>query len=167
MDDVVVVNERDEVVGTMPKDEAHKTGAPHRIAVVYVENDAGQFLVQIRMSGALDHSAAGHVDPGESYEEAAKRELQEELGIANVALRWIGHGDTSGESSHDGGIRSHVFDVFVCAAEPGVLQEDEVRGVYWADPHDVLNDMKSGESGAVYAGGFRVSLPIYIESRKT
>ena len=41
MSDVVVVNEKDEVIGTMPKKEAHKNGTLHRIAVVYVENTKG------------------------------------------------------------------------------------------------------------------------------
>src|SRR5208283_4017569 len=34
-----------------------------------------------RHPGKLDSSAAGHVDPGETYAETAIRELQEELGI--------------------------------------------------------------------------------------
>jgi isopentenyl-diphosphate Delta-isomerase len=167
MQKVIVVNENDEEIGTMPMSEAHKNGTPHRIAVTYVENTAGQFLVQIRMSGALDHSSAGHVDPGESYIDAAKRELGEELGITGVELTKIGHGVCRNEKSDDGGIGTHVFDVFICVAEPRQLQEDEVKGVHWADPRQVLNDMESGKSGARYAGAFRVSLPIYLESRAT
>jgi hypothetical protein len=45
------------------------------------------------------------------------------------------------------------------------LQEDEVKGVHWANAREVLSDMESGKSGARYAGAFRVSLPIYLESR--
>ena len=44
--DVVVVNEKDEVVGTMSWAEAHKNGTPHRTAVIYVENPKGEILVQ-------------------------------------------------------------------------------------------------------------------------
>ena len=36
-----------------------------------------------------DQSAGGHVDEGETYEEAAKRELKEELGIDNVGLKKV------------------------------------------------------------------------------
>jgi isopentenyldiphosphate isomerase len=161
---VIVVNENDEEIGSMPMSEAHRNGTPHRIAITYVENTAGQFLVQIRMNGVLDHSSAGHVDPGESYIDAAKRELEEELGITDVELRKIGHGVCRDERSEDGGIGTHVFDVFTCVAEPRQLQEDEVKGVHWADAREVLNDMGSGRSGATYAGAFRVSLPIYVES---
>jgi isopentenyldiphosphate isomerase len=166
MSTVIVVNENDEAIGAMPTSEAHRNGTPHRIAVVYVENPVRQFLVQIRMSGALDHSSAGHVDPGESYIEAARRELAEELGIAGVELKKIGHGVCHNETSEDGGLATHVFDVFSCVGEPGQLQEDEVKGVYWADPQEVLSDMQTGKSGARYAGGFRVSLPIYMEARR-
>jgi len=64
---IVVVNEKDEVIGVMSRAEAHKNGIPHRIAVIYVENQKGEILVQVRMTGRLDHSSAGHVDPGEEY----------------------------------------------------------------------------------------------------
>ena len=167
MEEVIVVNESDEQIGTMSKDEAHKDGTPHRIAVTYVENESGQILVQVRMSGALDHSSAGHVHPGESYLDAAKRELGEELGITGVDLRKIGHGICKERFSHDGGMRTHVFDVFACAAEPVQLQKDEVKDAYWADPQNILKDMEGGTSDTVYAGGFRDSLPIYMKSRQT
>ncbi len=135
MDEVVVVNENDEIIGTMPKSEAHKNGTLHRIAVVYVENPKGKILVQHRADGYLDHSSAGHVDVGESYEQAG------------------------GKKS------SHVFDIFKCVGNPGDIQADEVSDVYWAKPEDILLDMQDEENKLKYCGGFLVSLPIYLASR--
>lgn len=159
MSDVVVVNEQDEVIGTMPKSEAHKNGILHRIAVVYVENNKGEILIQNRADGYLDHSSAGHVDPGESYLEAAKRELGEELGIKNIELKLIGHSSTWEEKYLEGKV-SHVFDIFSCIAEPGELQVDEVKSVYWADPKKILEEMKKDKSK--FCGGFIESLKIYL-----
>lgn len=164
MDEVIVVNEDDEVVGKMTKDQAHKDGTPHRIAVVYVENSNGEILIQRRADGYLDHSSAGHVDIGESYEEAARRELSEELGINNVPLSYVGHGVTKNEEYPGGKRSSHVFDIFMCIAEPGELQADEVSGVYWARSEAVLADMQINKDK--YCGGFLVSLPIYVGSKK-
>src|SRR5262249_22696997 len=121
--------------------------------------------VQIRMSGALDHSSAGHVHSGESYLEAAKRELKEELGIADVDLVRIGHGMIASESTDDGTRRSHMFDVFACKAEPGQLQADEVKGVYWADTSEVSADMQKDPKK--FTTGFLASLPIFVEWQKT
>lgn len=158
MEDVIVVNDQDEVIGTMPKAEAHKNGTLHRIAVVYVENDKGEFLVQERVDGYLDHSAAGHVYVGEMYEEAAKRELFEELGIKADSLRYVGHGATRNERT-SASISSHVFDIFSYKAEPASLQADEVKGVYWADIDNVLADMVVNRDK--YCEGFKISLRIF------
>jgi 8-oxo-dGTP pyrophosphatase MutT (NUDIX family) len=150
----------------MPRANAHREGTPHRIAVTYVENDRAEILVQVRArGGAHDHSSAGHVDPGDSYIDTAKRELAEELGITDVELTRIGHGISREQS--DAAFKTHVFDVFVCSAKPGELQASEVAGVYWADPNKLMLDMSSRESRIEYAGGFRASLPIYVAWRGT
>ncbi|MCI0542411.1 NUDIX domain-containing protein [bacterium] len=164
MDDVVVVNENDEVVGTMPRAEAHRDGTPHRIVAVYVENLKGEILVQVRMTERLDHSSAGHVNPGETYLAAAIRELDEELGIRNVTLTLLGN--TISREVRDGGEnRTHVFQIFSCIAEPTVLQEDEVKGVYWANPQDVLLEMEKNPEDLKFTGGFRASLPVYLANK--
>ncbi len=147
----------------MPKVEAHKNGTLHRIAVVYVENQKGDILVQHRSDGFLDHSSAGHVDVGESYEEAAYRELTEELDIKEVKLNYVSHGMTKNEIYPGGKKSSHVFDIYCCIADPGKLQADEVNNVYWAKPEDVLLDMQINKQK--YCGGFLVSLPLYLESK--
>ena len=166
MENVIVVDENDEMIGTMPKDEAHEKNVLHRIAVVYVENEKGEILVQVRSGGLLDHSAAGHVDPGESYEDAARRELAEELGIKDVPLHKVGHGQTHNETyEHIPNPRSHVFDIFACTASPVALQADEVSGTYWAKPEDVLADMEKFPGREKYCVGFRNSLQEYLKTK--
>jgi isopentenyldiphosphate isomerase len=166
MNMVVVVNEADEVVGTMPEEEAHKDGTSHRITVIYVENEGGDMLVQVRTTGAHDHSCAGHVDPDESYLDAATRELAEELGISGAVLIRIGHG-VSRERRDTTSFKTHVFDVFWCKATYGQLQPEEVQEVYWADPEEIMNLMVTGATEITYAGGFRASLPIYLDWRRS
>ena len=164
--EVVTVNEKDEITGTMPRSEAHKNGTPHRIAIVFVDNEKDEILIQVRMSGTLDHSAAGHVDPGESYLEAARRELMEELGIKNINLVSIGKGRSDEIGRKERGDaelehRIHVFEVFLCQAKPVELSPDEVKSVYWADPKTILKEMRN--SPEKFAGAFKASLPIYLK----
>tara|TARA_B100000745_G_scaffold294549_1_gene237664 strand:- start:23702 stop:24202 length:501 start_codon:yes stop_codon:yes gene_type:complete len=164
MDQVVVVNEKDEVVGTKPRDVAHRDGTPHRIVVIYVRNHKGEVLVQVRMSGRLDHSSAGHVDPGEEYVEAAKRELFEELGMEDVELTVIGDARSEEKIEEENQHRVHMMQIFSCIGSPGKLQEDEVRDVYWADPKELFEEMKQNPEDKKFTGGFRTSLPVLLES---
>ncbi|MEW6530508.1 MAG: NUDIX domain-containing protein [Thermodesulfobacteriota bacterium] len=82
-----VVDERDQVIGSATRAEIHANRWMHRAVHIFVFNSHGQVYVQRRSAfkdrfpGVLDSSAAGHVDPGEGYEETAARELREELGI--------------------------------------------------------------------------------------
>ncbi len=87
----VVVDESDTVLGAEYMAIAIEKGLIRRAARVYVFNESGQLLVQRRSARVakpllLDQSAAGHVDEGETYEEAAVRELYEELGITGIPL---------------------------------------------------------------------------------
>jgi|SRR3989304_6172940 len=92
MSKVVVVNEKDEVTGSIEISDAVKRGLIRRISRVILYNDQGQILLQQRSRNKAsnplcwDVSAVGHVDEGESYEDAAYRELEEELGISDIKL---------------------------------------------------------------------------------
>lgn len=80
-----VVDEVDQVVKQATRAEVHKKGWPHRAVHIFVVNKSGDLFLQKRSAlkdrhaGQWDSSAAGHLDAGESYLEAAKRELYEEL----------------------------------------------------------------------------------------
>ena len=83
----VVVDSADRVIGSAPRGEVHANNLLHRAVHVFVFNDKGELFLQKRSRwkdrhpGVWDSSAAGHVDAGEDYDEAAARELQEELGV--------------------------------------------------------------------------------------
>jgi isopentenyl-diphosphate delta-isomerase type 1 len=83
-----VVNEDDKVIGKATREECHSNPRLiHRSIYIFVLNDQNEVFIQKRsMSkdlypGYYTGSATGHVDYGETYDSAAKRELKEELGI--------------------------------------------------------------------------------------
>ena len=82
---VDVVNENNEVIGRELKSVCHEKGILHRGAIIFVFKDESrrEVLLQKRslnksLSPGLWGISGGHVDSGESYEVAAKRELSEE-----------------------------------------------------------------------------------------
>ncbi|NJD04946.1 MAG: NUDIX domain-containing protein [Methylococcaceae bacterium] len=83
-----LVDERDQVLDSCRRGDAHRHGLRHRAVHILVTNSSGRVLLQKRSPhkdinpGLWDTSAAGHVDYGESYRDCAVRELGEELGIA-------------------------------------------------------------------------------------
>lgn len=83
-----VVDADDRVVGQATRAVVHSERLLHRSAHVFVFNSRGELFLQQRAlckdenPGVWDSSAAGHLDAGESYPQAARRELAEELGLA-------------------------------------------------------------------------------------
>lgn len=83
----IVVDKDDKVIGYKPRSVAHKERLLHRTVAVTVFNDKGEVLLQKRSMnvdnspGLYSLSATGHVSKGETYEQAAEKELHEELGI--------------------------------------------------------------------------------------
>lgn len=80
-----VVDEHDHVIGQEQRSLVHAQKLRHRAVHVFLFNREGELYLQCRSplkdSHPLkwDSSASGHLDAGESYEDAAVRELGEEL----------------------------------------------------------------------------------------
>jgi len=85
-----IVDVHDRVTGVASRGEIHARGLMHRSVHVLVFNSENSVLLQKRsmqkdqFAGMWDSSCAGHVESGQSYEETAPRELQEELGFSPV-----------------------------------------------------------------------------------
>lgn len=82
-----IVDERDQVIGQERRSVIHAEKRLHRAIHILLRNDAGQFFLQKRAPSKdknpnrWDSSCSGHVDAGEVYDQAAVRELEEELGV--------------------------------------------------------------------------------------
>jgi 16S rRNA (adenine1518-N6/adenine1519-N6)-dimethyltransferase len=89
-----VVDKMDRILRHAARSEVHGDNLRHRAVHIMIFNERGEIYLQQRSrckdqhSLLWDSSAAGHVMAGEGYDEAANRELQEELGI-NVPLKKV------------------------------------------------------------------------------
>src|SRR5262249_53207043 len=89
-----VVDENDRIGRYASRSEVHGNNLRHRAVHILIFNQAGEVYLQQRSRWKdrhpfkWDSSAAGHVNGGESYDETARRELKEELGI-DVPLQRI------------------------------------------------------------------------------
>ncbi len=164
MSTIIYVNDQDEVLGEASIERAHREGLMCRVSAVYCVNEKGDILVQERADGGLDHSAAGHVDPGETYIQAAQRELFEELGVEGVELEEIGRCVADEGKSGDTAHIRHMFAVFMTAAYPGALEEREVKRVFWADPRVLWNEMQN-DNDKKYKEGFKTTLAVFLKNR--
>jgi isopentenyl-diphosphate delta-isomerase len=87
-----VVDLHDQVVRQAPRREVHARGLLHRATHVMVHNAQGRLFLQKRsmskdtFPGCWDSSCSGHVDAGEDYPTAARRELGEEIGWSDESL---------------------------------------------------------------------------------
>lgn len=91
-----VVTEKGKIIKTLSRSEIH--GNPsliHRVVHVLVFNNEGALLLQKRSMrkdvapGEWDTSVGGHVNPGETLDEAVKREVREELGITSCETEFL------------------------------------------------------------------------------
>lgn len=90
-----LVDENNKVIGKVLRSEVRKKNLPHRGIKVFVFNSKGEILITKRTKtkdiypGLFEVSQGGAVAYGESYEETAKREIEEEAGIRNPKLEFI------------------------------------------------------------------------------
>jgi isopentenyl-diphosphate delta-isomerase len=85
--EVILVTETDEPIGTVEKMQAHSAGLLHRAFSVFIFDSKGRMLLQQRAvekyHGAQlwSNTCCSHPYPGEEVYEAGLRRLQEEMGF--------------------------------------------------------------------------------------
>jgi isopentenyl-diphosphate Delta-isomerase len=86
-DAVILVDSKDVQIGTAEKLDAHRRGLKHRAISVLVRNADGALLLQRRSAGKYHSSGlwanacCSHPLPGENEAAAARRRLDQEMGV--------------------------------------------------------------------------------------
>ena len=91
-----VVNSKGEVIGSATRTECHAgTFILHPVVHLHIFNSQGDLYLQKRVMtkkiqpGKWDTAVGGHIDYGESVEEALLRETHEELGVENFTPEFL------------------------------------------------------------------------------
>jgi len=135
---VDIVNEQNEVIAQSSRQQMRAQRLRHRATYIVVHDGMGKILVQRRTDikdfypGWLDATAGGVVQSGENVLAAARREAEEELGIAGVPFAEHGLFYFEEEQCRVWGA------LFSCVSHgPFALQEEEVVEVSWLTPEEI------------------------------
>lgn len=139
------------------KSEAHKKGYYHNTAHVWFYTNEGEILLQQRAATKKiypllwDVSVAGHVDAGESVEQAAIRETKEEIGltISENDLQKIGIFECF--QTYDNGITDNEFHhTFISELKIDVtelkLQKGEVEALKLISIYDFYEKLEQSKT---------------------
>ncbi|WP_232838785.1 NUDIX domain-containing protein [Streptomyces geranii] len=121
------VDDQDRGLGVaVPRRQAIREGWLHRVAVTVCRDECGRMLVHrrseqlSRFPGFYEVMVGGAVGVGESYEQAAARELAEELGIRVLPRLLFTFLNRGGLSPHWLGVHEAVLPDAV-VADPGEI----------------------------------------------
>lgn len=143
---VILVNDRNEVIGSMDKLQAHEKGALHRAFSIFIFNSEGRLLLQRRApdkyhsAGLWANSCCSHPRPDERTADAATRRSQEELGILcelTEEFTFLYKADVGN------GLTEHELDHVFFGVYDGPVRPDprEVSEVRWMRMNDLADDL--------------------------
>ncbi len=144
---VILVNEKDEKIGLMSKQEAHEKALLHRAFSVFIFNDKNELMLQQRAlhkyhsPGLWTNTCCSHQRDGEKTIEAGKRRLMEEMGFT-AELK-----ETTSfiyKASFDNGLTEHEFDHILLGNfnDDPVINENEVASWKWMSLEAIQNNIK-------------------------
>ncbi len=145
-ENVILVDENDKQIGTMPKMEAHEKALLHRAFSVFIMNDKGETMLQQRAADKYHspllwtNTCCSHQRIGESNIEAGKRRLQEEMGFVAELDELISF---VYKAPFDNGLTEHEYDHVMIGSYDGTpkLNPDEVADWKWMKPEAVRMDI--------------------------
>ncbi len=135
---VIIVSEENKAVDIVPRSVMRRDLLLHRATYVIVINAKDQVLIQKRSMhkdvypGYYDPTTGGVVKAGESYEENAVRELEEEIGVRGVALQPLWDFRMSEKKCN---VWGRVF--WVCYEGPIELVDGEVSDYLFVNKREI------------------------------
>jgi isopentenyl-diphosphate delta-isomerase len=156
---VILVNDRDEPLGLMPKMEAHEKGELHRAFSVFIFNKKGELLLQQRASDKYHspnlwtNTCCSHQRNGEVNIDAGKRRLQEEMGFVCdlKEVFWFVY-----KAPFDNGLTEHELDHVMVGYfdKDPIINKKEVEDYKWMDVEAVKLDIKTNPD--IYTEWFKI-----------
>ncbi len=163
---VILVTPDDEVIGTMPKLEAHEKAELHRAFSVFVLNDKGETMLQQRASHKYHspllwtNTCCSHQRLGETNIEAGKRRLREEMGFETDLRELFSF---IYRAPFDNGLTEHELDHVLLGYYPGSpeINPDEVAAWKWMGLEEIRQDLE--DSPEQYTAWFRIIFDRFYE----
>jgi isopentenyl-diphosphate delta-isomerase len=160
--EVILVTENDEVVGTIDKMKAHTDGLLHRAFSVFIFDKRGRILLQQRSidkyHGAhlWSNACCSHPYPNENVEEAASRRLREEMGFTTPLLKLF---EFMYRAEVENNLVEHEYDhVFVGSHEgPVTINKNEVSDYCYEDMDRIKWAIK--EQPEKFTAWFKLAFP--------
>ena len=161
---IQIVDEDDNVIDHLEYDKVDYATQIYRVTGLWLTNSKGEILLAQRSllkdndPGVWGPAAAGTMDEGETYEENAYKEAEEEIGLKGVKFEL-------GPKSKREGRRTYFAQWFTAVVDLAegdfVLQTEEVEAVKWISPQDLVNDFTTRPEK--YIPGMDVSIEYFIE----
>ena len=166
---VILVDKNDNQIGFMPKLEAHQKGVLHRAFSIFIFNNKYELLLQKRASskyhsgGLWTNTCCSHPREDEDILDAAKRRLNEEMGI-ETSLRKV-H-DFIYKAELDNDLIEHEFDhvFYGIYNEDPIINKDEADDFKWIDMDSLNEDIKT--NGDNYTIWFKIAFEYFYNYLK-
>lgn len=145
---VAIVDKNNSVLGYVPRKDLTDDHT-WRIISVWIENNEGQVLLQQRShnkshaGGKWTCAVEGTVEGDDWYEDTAKREVSEEIGLENFDL--LPAKQLYYKTSHGARIAQGYQITCDWPIEKFVIQKSEVAQLKWVDRKTVINEIKAGD----------------------
>ena len=141
---VDVVDEFDQVIQVVPRRVMRADHLRHRAVFIAILDGAGRLLVHRRSPHKdvwpswCDIAVGGVVGTGESYLEAAHRELAEEVGVSTARLEELDLGESRSYDDDQVSLMARCF--VVTSQGPFTFDDGEVVEAWWVH-RDGLDDL--------------------------
>lgn len=164
MEQVDIIDENNTVLHSTLKTTAHKEGLLHRIIISEIRNSKSQWALVKQAPDRQDPGQyvspiGGHVQAGESEEDALRREALEECGIKDFTFKRLGQFIFNREVI--GRKENHLFIVYVITTDAQIILGDEADDVQWFSTDELKKKLISHPEmfGAAYTVVIKNLLP--------